>query len=227
MTNMETMYIINGSKMWIISSSFCRQGHRGISCFIVDRDTEGLQIGKKENKLGLRASSTCPLNLDNIKVPEKNVLGQIGHGYKYAIGMLNEGRIGMRCSDAGTGSGLLRPGRSYTRQRVQFGKRIFDFQAMQHQIAHVATQIEAARLLTYNAARLKEAGRSFSSRRPACQGSRPAREWGPGVGSPARRGVPPCSEGVPPCSEWGPALLERGPALLGEGSRPARRGVPP
>uniref|UniRef100_A0AAZ3S364 Acyl-CoA dehydrogenase/oxidase C-terminal domain-containing protein n=1 Tax=Oncorhynchus tshawytscha TaxID=74940 RepID=A0AAZ3S364_ONCTS len=146
-----------------------QDGHRGISCFIVDRDTEGLQIGKKENKLGLRASSTCPLNLDNIKVPEKNVLGQIGHGYKYAIGMLNEGRIGMRCSDAGTGSGLLRPGRSYTRQRVQFGKRIFDFQAMQHQIAHVATQIEAARLLTYNAARLKEAGRSFSSRRPACQ----------------------------------------------------------
>ncbi|XP_052359032.1 short/branched chain specific acyl-CoA dehydrogenase, mitochondrial-like [Oncorhynchus keta] len=108
---------------------FCRQGHRGITCFIVDRDTEGLQIGKKENKLGLRASSTCPLNLDNIKVPEKNVLGQIGHiGYKYAIGMLNEGRIGIAAQMLGLAQGCFDQAVPYTRQRVQFGKRIFDFQ---------------------------------------------------------------------------------------------------
>ncbi|CAL9699252.1 unnamed protein product [Knipowitschia caucasica] len=135
-------YTINGSKMWISNAEHAgvflvmanvdpSAGYRGITCFIVDRDTDGLEIGKKENKLGLRASSTCPLNFDNVKVPEKNILGQIGHGYKYAIGMLNEGRIGIAA------------------------------QGMQHQIAHVATQIEAARLLTYNAARLKEAGRPF------------------------------------------------------------------
>ncbi|XP_070980644.1 short/branched chain specific acyl-CoA dehydrogenase, mitochondrial isoform X3 [Oncorhynchus clarkii lewisi] len=165
-------YVINGSKMWISNAEQAgvflvmanvdpSAGHRGITCFIVDRDTEGLQIGKKENKLGLRASSTCPLNLDNIKVPEKNVLGQIGHGYKYAIGMLNEGRIGIAAQMLGLAQGCFDQVVPYTRQRVQFGKRIFDFQAMQHQIAHVATQIEAARLLTYNAARLKEAGRPF------------------------------------------------------------------
>uniref|UniRef100_A0AAQ5XUX7 Short/branched chain specific acyl-CoA dehydrogenase, mitochondrial n=1 Tax=Amphiprion ocellaris TaxID=80972 RepID=A0AAQ5XUX7_AMPOC len=134
-------YIINGSKMWIsnaehagvflVMANVDPSGYRGITCFIVDRDTEGLEICKKENKLGLRASSTCPLNFDNVKVPEKNILGKVGHGYKYAIGMLNEGRIGIAA------------------------------QGMQHQIAHVATQIEAARLLTYNAARLKEAGRPF------------------------------------------------------------------
>nr|XP_046189581.1 short/branched chain specific acyl-CoA dehydrogenase, mitochondrial-like [Oncorhynchus gorbuscha] len=165
-------YAINGSKMWISNAEQAgvflvmanvdpSAGHRGITCFIVDRDTEGLQIGKKENKLGLRASSTCPLNLDNIKVPEKNVLGQIGHGYRYAIGMLNEGRIGIAAQMLGLAQGCFDQAVPYTRQRVQFGKRIFDFQAMQHQIAHVATQIEAARLLTYNAARLKEAGRPF------------------------------------------------------------------
>ncbi|XP_062330748.1 short/branched chain specific acyl-CoA dehydrogenase, mitochondrial-like isoform X2 [Osmerus eperlanus] len=136
-------------------------GYKGITCFIVDKDTEGLHIGKKENKLGLRASSTCPLNFDNLKVPEKNILGEIGHGYKYAIGMLNEGRIGIAAQMLGLAQGCFDQAVPYTRQRVQFGKRIFDFQGMQHQIAHVATQIEAARLLTYNAARLKEAERPF------------------------------------------------------------------
>ncbi|KAK7918631.1 hypothetical protein WMY93_009915 [Mugilogobius chulae] len=144
-------FIINGSKMWISNAEHAgvflvmanvdpSAGYRGITCFLVDRDTEGLEICKKENKLGLRASSTCPLNFDNVKVPE---------------------RIFWVSTDAGFGSGLLRSHSPYTRQRVQFGKRIFDFQGMQHQIAHVATQIEAARLLTYNAARLKEAGRPF------------------------------------------------------------------
>lgn len=165
-------YVINGSKMWISNAEHAgvflvmanvdpSAGYRGITCFIVDRDTEGLEICKKENKLGLRASSTCPLNFDNLKVPAKNILGQIGHGYKYAIGMLNEGRIGIAAQMLGLAQGCFDHTVPYTRQRVQFGKRIFDFQGMQHQIAHVATQIEAARLLTYNAARLKEAGRPF------------------------------------------------------------------
>uniref|UniRef100_A0A674PQA9 Short/branched chain specific acyl-CoA dehydrogenase, mitochondrial n=1 Tax=Takifugu rubripes TaxID=31033 RepID=A0A674PQA9_TAKRU len=164
-------YVINGSKMWIsnaehagvflVMANVDPSGYKGITCFIVDRDTEGLEICKKENKLGLRASSTCPLNFDNVMVPEKNILGQVGHGYKYAIGMLNEGRIGIAAQMLGLAQGCFDNTVPYTRQRIQFGKRIFDFQGMQHQIAHVATQIEAARLLTYNSARLKEAGRPF------------------------------------------------------------------
>ncbi|XP_054623551.1 short/branched chain specific acyl-CoA dehydrogenase, mitochondrial [Dunckerocampus dactyliophorus] len=165
-------YVINGSKMWIsnaeqagvflvMANADLAAGYRGITCFIVDRETEGLEIGKKENKLGLRASSTCPLNFDNVKVPEKNILGQVGHGYKYAIGMLNGGRIGIAAQMLGLAQGCFDQTVPYTKQRMQFGKRIFDFQGMQHQISHVATQIEAARLLTYNAARLQEAGRPF------------------------------------------------------------------
>uniref|UniRef100_A0A8C7YSK4 Short/branched chain specific acyl-CoA dehydrogenase, mitochondrial n=1 Tax=Oryzias sinensis TaxID=183150 RepID=A0A8C7YSK4_9TELE len=168
----KDFYVINGSKMWISNAEHAgvflvmanvnpSAGYRGITCFIVDRETEGLEIGRKENKLGLRASSTCPVNFDNVKVPESNILGEIGHGYKYAIGMLNEGRIGIAAQMVGLAQGCFDHTVPYTRQRVQFGKRIFDFQGMQHQIAHVATQIEAARLLTYNAARLKEAGRPF------------------------------------------------------------------
>ncbi|XP_036427839.1 short/branched chain specific acyl-CoA dehydrogenase, mitochondrial-like [Colossoma macropomum] len=165
-------YIINGSKMWIsnaehagvflvMANADLSAGYRGITCFIVDRDTEGLEIGKKENKLGLRASSTCAVNFDSVKVHEKNILGKVGHGYKYAIGMLNGGRIGIAAQMLGLAQGCFDHAVPYTRQRVQFGKRIFDFQGLQHQIAHVATQLEAARLLTYNAARLKEAGRPF------------------------------------------------------------------
>ncbi|KAM9549432.1 short/branched chain specific acyl-CoA dehydrogenase, mitochondrial isoform 3-T3 [Guaruba guarouba] len=135
-------YVINGSKMWIslaehagvffvMANTDPSLGYRGITCFIVDRDTEGLHVGKKEDKLGIRASSTCPVTFENVKVPETNILGQVGQGYKYAIGMLNTGRIGIAA------------------------------QGMQHQIAQVATQLEAARLLTYNAARLAETGRPF------------------------------------------------------------------
>ncbi|XP_036427755.1 short/branched chain specific acyl-CoA dehydrogenase, mitochondrial-like isoform X2 [Colossoma macropomum] len=136
-------------------------GYRGITCFIVDRDTEGLEVGKKENKLGLRASSTCEVNFDNVKVHGKNILGKIGHGYQYAISVLNEGRIGIAAQMLGLAQGCFDHAVPYTRQRMQFGKRIFDFQGLQYQIAHVATQLEAARLLTYNAARLKEVGRPF------------------------------------------------------------------
>ncbi|KAG1945342.1 Acyl CoA DeHydrogenase [Pimephales promelas] len=165
-------YIINGSKMWISNAEHAgvflvmanaepAVGYRGITCFLVDRDTDGLSIGRKENKLGLRASSTCPLTFDNMKIHQKNILGKVGHGYKYAIGMLNEGRIGIAAQMLGLAQGCFDHAVPYTRQRVQFGKRVFDFQGLQHQIAHVATQLEAARLLTYNAARLKEAGRPF------------------------------------------------------------------
>ncbi|XP_070288148.1 short/branched chain specific acyl-CoA dehydrogenase, mitochondrial isoform X2 [Myotis yumanensis] len=135
-------YVLNGSKMWISSAREAElflvmanadpgAGYRGITCFVVDRDTEGFHVGKPENKLGIRASSTCPLTLEDVKVPEANVLGQVGHGYKYAIGSLNEGRIGIAA------------------------------QGLRHQVAQVATQLEAARLLTYNAARLVEAGKPF------------------------------------------------------------------
>ncbi|XP_077055914.1 short/branched chain specific acyl-CoA dehydrogenase, mitochondrial isoform X2 [Siphateles boraxobius] len=132
-------YIINGSKMWISNAEHAgvflvmanaepAAGYRGITCFLVDRDTDGLHIGRKENKLGLRASSTCPLTFDNMKVHQKNVLGEIGHGYKYAIGMLNEGRIGIAAQMLGLAQGCFDHAVPYTRQRVQFGKRVFDFQ---------------------------------------------------------------------------------------------------
>ncbi|XP_010580301.1 PREDICTED: short/branched chain specific acyl-CoA dehydrogenase, mitochondrial isoform X2 [Haliaeetus leucocephalus] len=136
-------------------------GYRGITCFIVDRDTEGLHVGKKEDKLGIRASSTCPVTFENVKVPETNILGQVGQGYKYAIGMLNTGRIGIAAQMLGLAQGCFDHTIPYTKERVQFGKSVFDFQGMQHQIAQVATQLEAARLLTYNAARLAETGRPF------------------------------------------------------------------
>ncbi|KAM4637086.1 short/branched chain specific acyl-CoA dehydrogenase, mitochondrial [Discoglossus pictus] len=170
-------YVINGSKMWISNSEQAgvflvmananvSAGYKGITCFIVPKETEGFHIGKKEDKLGLRASSTCSLNFDNVKVPESNVLGQVGQGYKYAIGMLNEGRIGIAAQMLGLAQGCFDHTVPYTKQRMQFGKRVFDFQSMQHQISHVATQLEAARLLTYNAARLQEAGRPF--KKEAC-----------------------------------------------------------
>ncbi|XP_068054381.1 short/branched chain specific acyl-CoA dehydrogenase, mitochondrial isoform X1 [Anomalospiza imberbis] len=163
-------YIINGSKMWIslaedagvffvMANTNPSSGYRGITCFIVDRNTEGLQVGKKEDKLGIRACSTCPVTFDNVKVPESNILGQVGQGYKYAIGMLNTGRIGIAAQMLGLAQGCFDRTVPYTKERVQFGKSVFDFQGMQHQIAQVATQLEAARLLTYNAARLAEAGR--------------------------------------------------------------------
>jgi short/branched chain acyl-CoA dehydrogenase len=136
-------------------------GHKGITTFIVDAGTPGLTIGKKEDKLGLRASSTCAVHFDDCKVPAKNILGQLGQGYKYAIAILNEGRIGIGAQMVGLAQGCFDRTIPYTLERKQFGKRIFDFQGMQHQIATIAVQIEAARLLVYNAARLKEAGKSF------------------------------------------------------------------
>ncbi|XP_004474651.2 short/branched chain specific acyl-CoA dehydrogenase, mitochondrial [Dasypus novemcinctus] len=165
-------YVINGSKMWISNAEHAglflvmanidpSVGYKGITCFIVNRDTEGLHVGKAENKMGIRASSTCPLTFENVKVPEANVLGQVGQGYKYAVGSLNEGRIGIAAQMLGLAQGCFDHTIPYVKERVQFGKRIFDFQGLQHQVAHVATQLEATRLMTYNAARLLEAGRPF------------------------------------------------------------------
>ncbi|XP_053163264.1 short/branched chain specific acyl-CoA dehydrogenase, mitochondrial isoform X2 [Hemicordylus capensis] len=165
-------YIINGSKMWIsfaehagvflvMANANPSVGYKGITCFIVDRNTEGLHVGKKENKLGIRATSTCPVTFENVKVPESNILGQVGQGYKYAIGMLNTGRIGIAAQMLGLAQGCFDHTVPYTKERTQFGKSIFDFQGMQHQIAHVAVQLEAARLLTYNATRLAETGKPF------------------------------------------------------------------
>ncbi|XP_061412167.1 short/branched chain specific acyl-CoA dehydrogenase, mitochondrial [Lethenteron reissneri] len=165
-------FLLNGTKMWISNAEHAglflvmanaapERGYKGITCFMVERGTPGLQVGKKEDKLGIRASSTCPVHFENVKVPLSAVLGQEGQGYKYAIGMLNEGRIGIAAQMVGLSQGCFDHAVAYTKQRKQFGQRIYDFQGMQHQIAHVATQIEAARLLTYNAARLREAGLPF------------------------------------------------------------------
>lgn len=165
-------FVINGSKMWIsnaeqagvflvFANATPEKGYKGISTFIVPRETEGLSLGKKEDKLGIRASSTCPVHFDNVKVHESNVLGQLGHGYKYAIDSLNEGRIGIGAQMLGLAQGCLNCTVPYTHERKQFGQKIWDFQAVNHQLAHVFTQIEAARLMVYNAARRKEAGLSF------------------------------------------------------------------
>ncbi|EGF80206.1 hypothetical protein BATDEDRAFT_35120 [Batrachochytrium dendrobatidis JAM81] len=164
-------YIINGSKMWITNSYEAEiflvfanvdpsQGYKGITCFIVEKDM-GVKVAKKEIKLGIRASSTCSLSFDDVEVPAENVLGEVGKGYKYAIEILNEGRIGIAAQMLGLAQGAFDNALPYMYQRKQFGQAIGDFQGMQFQVAQVAMEIEAARLLTYNAARLKEEGKSF------------------------------------------------------------------
>eukprot|EP01136_Pigoraptor_vietnamica_P028530 Opistho-1_new@7543 len=165
-------FVLNGSKCWISNSEEAgvflvmanadpSKGYRGITCFIVDRDTPGFEIGKKEEKLGIRASSTCVLNFTDAKIPAANVLGEVGQGYKYAITMLNEGRIGIGAQMVGLAQGVFDVTIPYLYQRKQFGRAVAEFQAMQHQRAQVATEIEAARLLVYNAARRKEYGLPF------------------------------------------------------------------
>ncbi|CAO3592719.1 unnamed protein product [Absidia cylindrospora] len=164
-------YVINGGKMWISNSGEAdifvifanvdpSKGYKGITAFIVEKEW-GVQIAKKEKKLGIRASSTCVLNFDDIKVPKENVLGTVGDGYKYAIDSLNEGRIGIAAQMIGCAQGAFDLAATYAHERKQFGKPIASFQAMQHQFAQVAVELEAARLMTYNAARLKEEGKPF------------------------------------------------------------------
>ncbi|XP_059619119.1 short/branched chain specific acyl-CoA dehydrogenase, mitochondrial [Phlebotomus argentipes] len=166
-------YIINGTKMWISNSDVAgvflvfananpSAGYKGITTFIVDGDSPGLVVAKKENKLGIRASGTCVLNFDNVKVPEENLLGEFGKGYQYAAGFLNEGRIAIGAQMVGLAQGCVDATIPYLLERKQFGQDIYSFQSMQHQIARVLTEIECARLLTYNAARLQEAGKPFT-----------------------------------------------------------------
>jgi len=165
-------FIINGTKLWITNAEHAgvflvmanadpASGYKGITCFIVDRDRPGLTVAKHEDKLGIRASSTCPVIFENVRVPASSILGQYGNGYKYAIATLNEGRIGIAAQMVGLAQGCMDKTIPYLKDRRQFNQRIYDFQGIQHQVADVATQLEAARLLTYNAARLKEAKMPF------------------------------------------------------------------
>src|SRR5512132_1838353 len=165
-------FLLNGRKLWITNAAesglfllFANAnpgaGYRGITAFLIERGFPGFQVGKKEDKLGLRASSTCELILDNCRVPRENVMGEVGKGYKIAIETLNEGRIAIGAQMIGLARGALDHAAAYARERKQFGKAIAEFQAVQHQVAKMATEIEAARLLVYNAARLRDAGMPF------------------------------------------------------------------
>jgi butyryl-CoA dehydrogenase/short/branched chain acyl-CoA dehydrogenase len=165
-------WVVNGRKLWItnafeagvfivFANANPDAGYKGITAFLIERDFPGFTIGKKEDKLGIRASSTCELILEDCRVPKENVLGEAGKGYKIAIETLNEGRIGIGAQMLGVARGALEYAIAYTKDRKQFGKAIADFQGVQFQIAQAATDLEAARLMVYNAARLKDAGRPF------------------------------------------------------------------
>ncbi|MFT5433390.1 MAG: alkylation response protein AidB-like acyl-CoA dehydrogenase [Myxococcota bacterium] len=165
-------YVLNGNKLWITNGKEAEvfilmatvdpsAGYKGITAFIVERGFDGFSVGKKEDKLGIRASSTCELIVDNCIVPKENVLGEVGVGYKVAIETLNEGRIGIGAQMVGIAQGAFDHTMRYVSERKQFGQAIGSFQGVQFQLADMATEIEAARLLVYNAARLKEAGLPF------------------------------------------------------------------
>jgi alkylation response protein AidB-like acyl-CoA dehydrogenase len=165
-------WILQGRKLWITNAAEASlfivlanvdpsQGYRGITAFLVERGFGGFEVGKKENKLGIRASSTCELILEGCRVTDANVLGEVGKGYKIAIETLNEGRIGIGAQMLGIAQGAFDYAMTYIHERRQFNKAIADFQGVQFQYARMATEIEAARLLVYNAARLKDAGLPF------------------------------------------------------------------
>ncbi len=165
-------FLLNGRKLWITNAAesglfllFANAnpaaGYRGITAFLIEREFPGFQVGKKEDKLGLRASSTCELILDNCRVPRENVMGEVGKGYKIAIETLNEGRIAIGAQMIGLARSALEHAVAYAKQRKQFGRTIGEFQGVQFELAKMATEIEAARLLVYNAARLRDSGSSF------------------------------------------------------------------
>jgi len=165
-------FMLNGRKLWITNGAeaglfivFANvapdKGYRGITAFLVERDFPGFTVGKKENKLGIRASSTCELILEDCAVKKENVLGEVGKGYKIAIETLNEGRIGIGAQMVGVAQGALDCGINYIKERQQFGKSIASYQGVQFQIAQIATELEAARLMVYNCARMKDAGEDF------------------------------------------------------------------
>src|SRR5712692_2461135 len=165
-------YVLNGRKLWITNAKEAglfvlfatvdpAAGYKGITAFLMEKEFPGFSVGKKEDKLGIRASSTCELVLEDCRVPKNNVLGEAGKGYKIAIETLNEGRIGIGAQMAGVARGAWEFASKYAQERKQFGKAIADFQAIQFQIAKMATEIEAARLMVYNCARMKDAGVNF------------------------------------------------------------------
>src|SRR5687768_8948070 len=173
-------FVLNGRKLWITNANEADvflvfatinpdAGYRGITAFIVERGFAGFTVGKKEDKLGIRASSTCELIFDDCRVPKGNVLGEVGKGYKSAIETLNEGRIGIGAQMIGLAAGALDHAIKYTKERKQFGKAIAEFQAVQHQLARAAVEVEAARLTVYNAARLRDAGRPFLTEAAICK----------------------------------------------------------
>jgi alkylation response protein AidB-like acyl-CoA dehydrogenase len=165
-------YILTGRKLFITNAGEAQiflvmananpeAGYRGINCFVVERDFAGFEVGKKEDKLGIRASSTCELILEEVRVPKTNMMGEVGKGYKIAIETLNEGRIGIGAQMVGVAQGALEDALSYTAERKQFGQAVGEFQSVQFDLAQAATEIEAARLMVYNAARLKDAKKPF------------------------------------------------------------------
>jgi len=173
-------YVITGRKLWITNGNEAdiflvfatinpEAGYRGITAFVVERGLAGFTVGKKEDKLGIRASSTCELIFEDCRVPKSNVLGEVGKGYKSAIETLNEGRIGIGAQMIGLAAGALDHTIRYTKERKQFGKAIAEFQAVQHQIARAAMDVEAARLTVYNAARLRDAGKPFLTEAAICK----------------------------------------------------------
>jgi alkylation response protein AidB-like acyl-CoA dehydrogenase len=176
----DDAYVLSGRKLWITNAAEAdlfiifaninpEAGYRGITAFLVEHTFPGFTVGKKEDKLGIRASSTCELLLEDCRVPKGNVLGEVGKGYKVAIETLNEGRIGIGAQMLGAARGALDHAIAYTKERKQFGKAIADFQGVQFQLARAATQVEASRLLVYNAARLRDAGKPFLTEAAICK----------------------------------------------------------
>jgi alkylation response protein AidB-like acyl-CoA dehydrogenase len=173
-------WVLTGRKLWITNAHEAdifivfatvnpEAGYRGVTAFIVERGCAGFTVGKKEDKLGIRASSTCELLFDDCRVARENVLGEVGKGYKVAIETLNEGRIGIGAQMIGLARGALDHAVRYTRERKQFGKPIAEFQAVQHQLARAATEVHAARLMVYEAARLRDGGRPFLTEAAMCK----------------------------------------------------------
>jgi alkylation response protein AidB-like acyl-CoA dehydrogenase len=175
-----TDWVLNGRKLWITNGGEAgifivfatvnpEAGYKGITAFIVERGTSGFTVGKKEDKLGIRASSTCELLFEDCRVPADNVLGEVGRGYRTAIETLNEGRIAIGAQMVGLAQGALDHAIRYTGERRQFGKPIADFQAVQHQLARAATDVHAARLMVYEAARLRDMGEGFLTEAAMCK----------------------------------------------------------
>ena len=167
-------FLLNGRKLWITNAAEAglfllfananpQAGHKGVTAFLIERDFAGFQVGKKEDKLGIRASSTCELILDNCRVPRENLMGEVGQGYKIAMETLNEGRIAIGAQMIGLARGALEYAVAYAKERKQFGKTIGEFQGVQFDLARMSTEVEAARLLVYNAARLRDAGLPFQT----------------------------------------------------------------